>query len=251
MRTFNKRNGSQHRDALIVEARGLELIKSVIDQCAISEIFVPDVIECDTEVMSVTLIEQQRASDSQMHMLGIGLAKMHLHRCDFYGLDYDNYIGLNPQHNCLTENWGQFFFDQRLLFQANLISDPNMQRQFKAILESSEQRLVEFLNTSCAHASLVHGDLWYGNVLFDEDKIWLIDPAVYYADREVDIAMTEMFGGFSKVFYESYQEICPLSDAYPVKKEIYHLYHFLNHYNLFGASYLIACEERMSVLENL
>ena len=251
MRVFNKPNNSRHSDALMIEARGLELIRSVLLQQGITEISIPMVIESCSQSMSLTLIEQQQASARQMRLLGIGLAKLHLLCFDSYGLDYDNYIGLNHQKNAVTENWGQFFFDQRLSFQIQQIRDHQLQRRFQKILENCEQRLVEFLNASCKQSSLVHGDLWSGNVLFDAQRVWLIDPAVYYADREVDIAMTELFGGFNSCFYESYQEIYPLSIEYSVKKEIYNLYHFLNHYNLFGSSYLQACEERMSILESL
>ncbi|MCB1581549.1 MAG: fructosamine kinase family protein [Xanthomonadales bacterium] len=87
----------------------------------------------------------------------------------------------------------------------------------------------------------MHGDLWSGNVMFDKEHVWLIDPAVYFGDSEADIAMTEMFGGFSSEFYLAYQSVRPLTDAYPTKRLIYNLYHYLNHYNLFGASYLSPC----------
>ena len=81
-------------------------------------------------------------------------------------------------------------------------------------------------------------------MLFDSyGEVWLIDPSAHYADREVDLAMTEMFGGFSDHFYQHYNEIFPLSENYPTKKVIYNLYHYLNHYNLFGEAYLPGCED--------
>jgi fructosamine-3-kinase len=97
----------------------------------------------------------------------------------------------------------------------------------------------------------LHGDLWSGNVLFDSNQCWLIDPAVYYGDSEVDLAMTEMFGGFSNAFYHAYFQIRSRSSTYANKRTIYNLYHYLNHYNLFGDSYLSRCREGFWSIENL
>ena len=95
-----------------------------------------------------------------------------------------------------------------------------------------------------------HGDLWSGNVLY-EKSVYLIDPAVYFGDSEVDIAMSEMFGDFSSHFYKAYDALLPLSDEYSTKKKIYNLYHYLNHYNLFGISYLDSCINYFKVLKQL
>jgi len=112
-----------------------------------------------------------------------------------------------------------------------------------------KQALINFLNDHCEHASMVHGDLWSGNVLFDRDSVWLIDPAIYYGDREVDLAMTEMFGGFTHEFYQFYNNTYPISNTYQQKKIIYNLYHYLNHFNLFGDRYLPACEQGFKTIE--
>jgi fructosamine-3-kinase len=98
---------------------------------------------------------------------------------------------------------------------------------------------------------LLHGDLWSGNVLFGNAGPCLIDPAVYYGDREADIAMTELFGGFSEAFYRAYDRLYPRTEVYAAKRAIYNLYHTLNHYNLFGASYLDACRRNLGVIARL
>ncbi len=151
----------------------------------------------------------------------------------------------------MCENWGEFFVNHRLFFQVDLIKEQTINKKFKLGLEKSKSRLIDYLNQNCQQPSLVHGDLWSGNVLFDKTAVWLIDPAVYYADREVDVAMTEMFGGFSQNFYRAYNETYPLSPDYQQKKVIYNLYHYLNHYNLFGSGYLSACKRGFNLIESL
>src|SRR5690606_13368704 len=177
----------------------------------------------------------------QMHALGEGLAQLHRYHRSRYGFGQDNYIGLSPQINQWTDDWGTFFRDYRLNVQISRIADPRVRQEFELVLAAHGHWLAHFLNEHCTQPSLLHGDLWSGNVLFDRRKAWLIDPAVYYGDREADIAMTEFFGGFSREFYAAYDAAWPLSGAYSRKRDIYNLYHALNHYNLFGSGYLGRC----------
>jgi fructosamine-3-kinase len=121
-------------------------------------------------------------------------------------------------------------------------------REFEKVLNQRKENLINYLNETTTHPSLVHGDLWSGNYLCDSEKVYLIDPAVYFGDREVDLAMSEMFGGFSPAFYQAYDTAYPRSADYPHKKKIYNLYHYLNHYNLFGQSYLGPCRELFEIL---
>ncbi|MCV6625561.1 MAG: fructosamine kinase family protein, partial [Cellvibrionaceae bacterium] len=150
-----------------------------------------------------------------------------------------------------SSDWGAFFNHQRLQYQLSLIADAKIRQQWQQILDQQAPLLREFLNNNCQHPSLLHGDLWNGNVLFDKAGVWLIDPAVYCGDREVDLAMTEMFGGFSEEFYRAYDSIYPRTDAYRSKRDIYNLYHYLNHYNLFGSDYLRGCEKGWEVIYSL
>ncbi len=239
MEIFCKKNHINN-DSLIKESKGLELLEEIL-LSSNSSIKIPRVYSVDRKELKIEKIDSKISTSQHMKRLGIELAKLHKIEFPDFGLSYDNYIGLNLQKNILTDNWGEFFFTYRLDFQVQMIKNKNIKDEFEIILKKYKKRLIDFFNDTTKHASLVHGDLWSGNVLFDQDSIYLIDPAVYYGDREVDIAMTHMFGGFSNDFYENYNLNYPLSYEYETKEILYNLYHYLNHYNLFGNSYLSSC----------
>jgi fructosamine-3-kinase len=178
------------------------------------------------------------STDSVAEVLGHGLAMLHRSEASNYGLDHDNYIGANPQSNGPGDDWVIFFRDQRLGCQMELagkngrLPTPRAQR-----LEKLLGRLESWLP---AHppVSLLHGDLWGGNWLVTQDnEPALIDPAVYYGHREAELAFTELFGGFSALFYHAYNESWPLDGEYSERRDLYNLYHLLNHLNLFGETY--------------
>lgn len=245
---FIKHNPLPNTDALFKEAQGLALLRNTIPS---EELNVPELVSVSNNTLTLALIDACPATHSHYKALGSGLAKLHSIPHARFGLEGSNYIGLNPQPNCISNHWGDFFYQYRLQYQVSIITDKNIKNSFNSLLSTHKQKLIEFLNSSCTSPSLVHGDLWSGNVLFSKSKVWLIDPAVYYADSEVDIAMTEMFGGFAPAFYQAYQSVRPLTAQYEVKKSIFNLYHYLNHYNLFGASYLAGCEQGLSAVEML
>jgi len=175
--------------------------------------------------------------------LGEQVAEMH--RLGFsprtppaYGLDQDNYIGSTPQRNGWEEDWITFYCERRLRPQAELARRngrlPTGRRQR---LELLMERLDRWLGGVERRPSLLHGDLWGGNVIAGPRGGALIDPAVYYGDREADLAFTELFGGFSSRFYQAYQAVWPLEPGYRERRDLYNLYHLLNHLNLFGESY--------------
>ena len=251
MSTFTKHGSALTPGALIAEAKGLDQLRQALSQSRNHYLKIPDVFKVSEAALEMTKIIARSATQTQMIQLGKGLAQLHQIKYPYYGLNEDNYIGLNPQANKISQNWGDFFVTNRLQYQVSLIKQQPIRVQFQSILVEQQHNLVDFLNLHCNHASLVHGDLWSGNVLFDQDSVWLIDPAIYYADREVDLAMTEMFGGFSKEFYQSYDNEYPRTTEYQKKKLFYNLYHFLNHYNLFGNSYLPACEAGFNALKCL
>ncbi len=251
MSVFWKLNMTSYSDALIREAEGLHVLRSAIQDEDIRELNIPQVFEVNHSELQVQKIKGVNATEEQMITLGTGLARLHKRSGNQFGLDQDNYIGLNPQVNTWTCSWGEFFVARRLAFQISKIEDNGVKQRFEQILDGCSNSLVRFLDQHCAHASLVHGDLWLGNVLFDEHDVWLIDPAIYFGDREVDIAMTEMFGGFSSSFYQSYDREYCRSDEYDRKKVIYNLYHFLNHYNLFGNSYINPCLEGFEFIQTI
>lgn len=230
-----------NNDSLIKEAKGLNLIERTLISLKNTYLRTPQIISVKKSELQIQYIRTVSSNKNSFEKLAIGLAKLHELNQELYGLDYDNFIGLNVQKNIISKNWGEFFCKYRLFYQIDLINDKNIKAQFQDFLEENYQKLVDFLNETTEHASLVHVDLWSGNVLFSKDDVYLIDPAVYFGDREVDIAMTELFGGFNKHFYEVYDSYLPLTKEYEIKKVIYNLYHYLNHYNLFGRSYLNSC----------
>lgn len=249
---FVKRNNTKYADALLKEAKGLKAIQSILDTLHITEIKVPEIIRVSENELVLEHIPSTNPTREHMQHLGDGLAKLHKYSDKHhYGLSYNNYIGLNPQVNSEAESWGRFFVEQRLEFQIGLIRDTAIKTRFENKLETSKAKLIEQLDKHCDKTSLCHGDLWSGNILFSKDQCWLIDPAIYWGDREVDLAMSEMFGGFSPVFYQSYDRAYPRSAAYSHKKDIYNLYHYLNHYNLFGEGYLRDCERILFALTGL
>lgn len=169
---------------------------------------------------------------------GRALAELHRQEGAHYGWARDNFIGATPQENGLMDSWPLFFARKRLKPQFALAR----QKGAPTDLLLDGERLVElvpaFFLDFRPMPSLLHGDLWHGNAALCEGRPTLFDPAVHYGDRESDIAMTELFGGFPESFYAAYREAWPLSPDYERRKPLYNLYHVLNHYNMFGAGYL-------------
>ncbi len=171
--------------------------------------------------------------------LGQMLAQMHSHSCERFGWYRNNTIGSTPQHNDQTNNWISFWRDQRLGFQLQLASHNGYNGRLQQLGEQLLPVIDAFFSDYQPNASLLHGDLWSGNYAFTTDGTPVIfDPAVYYGDRESDLAMTELFGGFNSRFYQAYEAAYPLDEGYSQRKTLYNLYHVLNHLNLFGAGYL-------------
>ena len=154
-----------------------------------------------------------------------------------YGFNCDNYIGRRRQINTEYESWTGFFRDCRLEPQfkaADRYFEQEDRKRIVRLLDHIDEILVE-----PEYPSLLHGDLWAGNVITGNDgRAWLIDPAAYVGHAEADLAMTELFGGFPPVFYDVYKEISPLQPGYERRRDIYNLYHLLNHLNMFGRMYL-------------
>jgi fructosamine-3-kinase len=175
---------------------------------------------------------------NQPHLAGEQLAQLHHIYAKRFGWMMNNTIGTTQQRNKQNLDWIDFWKHQRLRFQLNLALHNGLSRQnYKKGFALSE-RLSEFFVGRQPKASLLHGDLWGGNLAYDSDNQPVIfDPALYYGDRETDLAMTELFGGFGKSFYEAYSANYPLDAGYKVRKTLYNLYHILNHFNLFGGGY--------------
>ena len=244
---FIKFNQKSLLDMFEAEAAGLEEIEKS------QAIRVPDVICTGTEENQSYLILEDLdlgagANDSATH-LGQQLALMHQTTATQFGWSRDNTIGSTRQLNSYSDNWIDFWREHRLGLQLELAK----QKGHKQSLYTKGQELMAGLEQLFKDyepgASLLHGDLWSGNYAYLKTGVPVIfDPAVYYGDREADIAMTELFGGFSPDFYAAYNEVWPLDKGYKQRKRLYNLYHILNHYHLFGGGYGMQAESMIDQL---
>ncbi len=181
--------------------------------------------------------------------LGAGLAAMHRTHAANFGWVRDNTIGATPQINTQSSDWLFFWRTHRLGYQLELAKANGYTGKLQSLGAQLLTHLDLFFSGFSPQASLLHGDLWSGNYSFDDaGQPVLFDPATYYGDRETDIAMTELFGGFASNFYSAYRHEYPLDSGYNVRKVIYNLYHVLNHLNLFGGSYRNQAEQMMNRL---
>ena len=212
------------------EAHGLGLLREA------GALAIPRVLSVGSDYILLEWIES--SGGPRFEALGRGLAQLHRHQESLFGLERDGFIGATAQENGCMDDWGAFFGERRLGAQARFAKENGRWNSWReSRLERLRGRLDELLPRS-PEASLLHGDLWGGNVMGGPDgDPFLIDPAVYYGDRETDIAFSQLFGGFSPAFYEAYREAWPLDPGWEERFEIYNLYHLLNHLNLFGEGY--------------
>jgi fructosamine-3-kinase len=181
--------------------------------------------------------------------LGRRLAALHRVTGRRFGWKRDNTIGSTPQVNTPGKDWIAFWREHRLGFQLRLAAKNGFRGTLQAMGERLMGRLGAFFTGYTPAPSLLHGDLWGGNHGYTvSGEPVVFDPAVYYGDREADLAMTELFGGFGAGFYAAYNEAWPLDSGYAVRKQLYNLYHVLNHANLFGGGYASQAEAMMERL---
>ena len=189
-------------------------------------------------VMEYLNIHGRGSKSGSMEQFAENLAEMHRHTHAQYGWFRDNTIGSTPQINQQTSDWVEFYRQHRLAYQYQLAA----RQGYKQLLTRGEllmSKLDDFFTGYNPPASLLHGDLWSGNYAIEDGGVPVIfDPAIYYGDREADIAMTELFGGFSSAFYSAYNAGYPLDAGYKIRKTLYNLYHILNHFYFFGSGYL-------------
>ena len=155
-----------------------------------------------------------------------------------YGWEKDNFIGTSLQINDWNNHWGEFWIQNRMLPQINLAKKNGYAKELDAIEERFLQACKKLLGNHTPKSALLHGDLWRGNAGFVKGEPIFYDPACYFGDRETDLALTELFGGFSDDFYRGYNATWPIEKDYKNRKVLYNLYHLLNHLNLFGRGYL-------------
>jgi protein-ribulosamine 3-kinase len=191
----------------------------------------------------------QLQGQGQHQQLGKRLATMHQVSADKFGWFRNNTIGSTAQINSRTNIWPDFFRDQRLGFQLALAASNGYHGKLQKSGETLLGCMTDFFVDYSPQPSLLHGDLWGGNYAFlDSGEPVIFDPALYYGDRETDIAMTELFGGFKPEFRASYENCWPLDPGYETRKQLYNCYHILNHLNLFGGGYLAQAENIINKL---
>jgi len=198
----------------------------------------------DTEAwLEIEWLDLHPPDDAADQRMGAALARLHAVTGPAFGLERDNAIGATPQPNTLVADWTLFWRQRRLDFQLELAA----RNGYCGRLQDRGQRLLEvlpvFFTDYRPQPSLLHGDLWAGNraMLADGTPV-VFDPAVYYGDREADLAMTRLFGGFGPRFYASYEATWPLAAGADVRRDLYNLYHVLNHLNLFGGAWRAQAE---------
>lgn len=233
---FVKLNAPDRVEMFSAEAAGLEEIGRT------KTIRVPQVV-CHGAGAAASWIvlehlELRTANDEGMRALGRNLARMHRVTAARHGWHRDNTIGSTAQVNTPADDWVEFWRERRLGFQLALAKSSGHGGRLAEAGASLMDRLPAYFSGYRPVPSLLHGDLWSGNAAMTAGGEPVIyDPAPYYGDRETDVAMTELFGGFARSFYEAYRLEYPLEPGYEIRKPLYSLYHVLNHFNLFGGGY--------------
>jgi fructosamine-3-kinase len=232
-RWFVKLNGADRLDMFAAEADGLNEI------AASQTVRVPQPLCHGVAAGQAFLVLEwlDLAGSGAEELLGRQLAAMHRVVRAAYGWSRDNTIGATLQPNEETMDWMEFMCERRIGHQLDLAVQGG-NRRLRQRGEELLDRMPDLFRDYTPAASLLHGDLWSGNyaVTADAEPV-IFDPAVYYGDREADLAMTELFGGFGAGFYAAYNEAWPLDAGYRVRKTLYNLYHVLNHYHMFGGGY--------------
>ncbi len=235
-RYFVKTGGIAAAPMFAAEAQGLEALS------AAAVVQVPTFIALGEDKGQAFLVLQyldlEPLDQPGGARLGTAMAQLHRVTGDSFGWMADNCIGATPQHNAPHPGWPHFFGERRLRPQLQLAlqngMDPALVQKGYGIIERIGGLFIDYRPIP----SLLHGDLWSGNAAQSRDGTPVsFDPACYYGDRETDIAMAELFGGFPVSFYAAYRAAWPLDSGYEARKPLYNLYHILNHFNLFGGAY--------------
>jgi protein-ribulosamine 3-kinase len=230
---FLKTNEAHYADAFAAEADGLEALRPYVR--------VPQVLDRGIRngKAFILLEHLDLGRSGDWSALGRMLAALHRQTGPRFGWARDNYIGITPQQNGWRDDWAEFWREHRMRPQVDLAKKNGF---------AVEMPPLALLENHRPQPSLLHGDLWSGNAGFTAKGPVVFDPAVYYGDRETDLAMTELFGGFPREFYQGYNEAFALASGYEQRKHLYNLYHLLNHLNIFGGGYLSQVKATLSLL---
>ena len=241
-RYFLKLNDARHQPMFDAEVAGLAAIS------ASNTLRVPRPVACGIAGSQCYLVLEylELGARGDAKLLGKQLAALHRCSATRFGCSQDNFIGTTPQANAWTDDWVTFWCEQRLGFQLQLAAKNGYGGQLQSLGKQLQDALPAFFDDYTPQPSLLHGDLWSGNHAFLADGTpTLFDPASYYGDRECDLAMTELFGGYPANFYAAYRAAWPLDAGYSTRRDLYNLYHILNHANLFGGGYVVQAQQTM------
>ena len=247
-KVFAKTNHIDNINMFKFERECLLVLKKFANQ---SHLYVPKPIDIIThQNISIFFLEWIDLKQFQQKLLGKGLALLHKSSTESnqinFGWEEEGFIGSNAQMKGWERNWGEFFVNYRLRPQL-------IKAESWGVRVNNYEKILKYLNSYLndhePRVSLVHGDLWSGNCGSTNSGVGILyDPASYWADREVDISMTRLFGGFNRDFYRAYEEVWPLDKSSKDRTDIYNLYHLLNHANIFGGTYK---ETTLKILEDL
>jgi protein-ribulosamine 3-kinase len=241
---FLKTNAHPPEGFFQAETKGLDLLRQVKDGPRIPQPLGLEPGPCPRFFLMEYVEESSPNTEFDVRFAQT-LARMHRHTRATHGLDHDNFIGSTVQKNTLETDGLKFFRDHRLKFQQELARDSGkLPAPLDKRLDTLCDQLDSLLDTGDEKPALLHGDLWSGNYFQAkaDQRPCIFDPAVYYGLRESDLAMTQLFGCLPESFYRAYHEAFPLNPGYEDRRDIYNLYHMLNHLNLFGGSYLSSVE---------
>ena len=247
---FLKRN-IRNKKFLEFEKYCLQNLRKYINQ---ENLVIPEVIAYkNIKNIEILLIEWIDMHNFDQKKLGKGLGELHLKSAESnhkkFGFPVEGFIGTNDQKKGLEDNWIDCFLNLRIIPQLLSLKSRILDKEI--INKVKEKIKSELLNHKPINA-LVHGDLWSGNAGMDKSgKGVIFDPASWWADNEVDIAMTKLFGGFRKEFYEEYHRIFPIKNGFEKRIIIYNFYHILNHANMFGGTYLMQVEDYVKAILNM
>ena len=236
-KVFAKSNHINNLNMFKFESECLTVLKKFANK---SFICVPKALDLISyQNISILCLEWLDIKQSKQNLLGKGLALLHKSSSELrqknFGWEEEGFIGSSKQIRGLNSNWGEFFVNYRL--RPQLIQAKAWGVKVE-VYEDLLRYLSSYLNDHHPRISIVHGDLWSGNCGSTKNGLGILyDPASYWADREVDISMTKLFGGFNREFYQGYEDIWPLDKFSKDRIDIYNLYHLLNHANMFGGSY--------------
>jgi len=234
---FLKWNASAPADMFMKEAAGLNEMRLSGSSLIIPKVIWSIEVDDFPRLLLMEYLQPSINTSGMDELLGRGIAQLHRKTASAFGFYHSNYCGTTLQDNTWTDNWPEFYAQHQIW---SLVEQLKVVRR----MSSEEQKIYEKLLVRMpdllphqAVPSLIHGDLWSGNYMYTANGPALIDPACYYADREMELGMMKLFGGFSARVWDAYQEEFPLPEGWRQRNRLYQLYHVLNHYLLFGVSY--------------